>query len=228
LLVISVIVGYLIRERLIALLLAPLQTPIFYSSPTEGFDLSIQIAVIFGFLLTLPLLFYLVGCYLQPIFKHDIGHLIWWLSGLSLLLMTLGVGFAYFVTLPLTLSFLLRLGSEQIQPLIAASKYVTFIARYLLAFGLVFQTPVIILVLNTWWKLSVKKMWGYLRHVILGSFLLAAVITPTVDVVNQLLVAIPLILLYLVTLMFLAVINHRLPRHQKGRPSNKPQNTSLN
>ncbi len=206
-LILFAVIGYLIREKLIGLLLAPLQSPVFYASPTEGFDLSMQIAVIFSFLVNLPLLLYLSGSYLRPVFDQDISRMIWWLSGLSLILMIAGVGFAYLVTLPLTLSFLLKLGSEQIQPLLSASKYVAFIARYLLAFGIVFQTPVIILILNNWWQISVKKMWSYLRYVIVGAVILAAVITPTVDIINQLLVAGPLIILYLLTLLMLAAIN---------------------
>jgi sec-independent protein translocase protein TatC len=111
-----------------------------------------------------------------------------------------GVVFAYFVSLPAALYFLSSFGSEEMASLISTTEYFSFVSRYMLGFGLLFQLPLIMILVNSVYQLKIRTLFKYQKWVILVSFILAAILTPTPDVFNQLIMALPIILLYQVSL----------------------------
>ncbi len=107
-----------------------------------------------------------------------------------------GVVFGYFVLLPPALRFLLNFGSDIAVPQIRIGNYISVVTRLLLAIGLVFELPVVTTFLARLGIISPGFLAGKRKFAIILSFVLAAIITPTVDPINQALVAVPLIILY--------------------------------
>lgn len=121
----------------------------------------------------------------------------------------MGMSFAYFVSLPAALYFLDTFSNAGVQSLISTIEYFSFVTRYIFGFGLLFQLPLILLVINTIQRISIKTLMKYQKWVVLGSFVIAAVLTPTPDIFNQLLMAVPLIILYQLTIVLLWIVNKR-------------------
>jgi sec-independent protein translocase protein TatC len=107
-----------------------------------------------------------------------------------------GAAFGYFVLIPPATQFLLSFGENIATPQLRIGNYVTFVARLMLAIGIVFELPVITTFLARLGLVNWRFLARQRRVAIVLAFVLAAVLTPTIDPVNQLLVAVPLILLY--------------------------------
>lgn len=108
----------------------------------------------------------------------------------------------------MTLYFLQSFATDQIKSLLSTSEYFRFISSYLVGFGLAFQLPLIMLFVDSVSPLPMKTLLGLERVVIVVCFILAAILTPTPDVVNQVIFAVPLILLYQLSL-FLIYFQHK-------------------
>lgn len=204
--------GLLIYPRLLEILVKPINQTLYYSSPAGGLNIILQTGFFFGFLVSLPILVYHILRFVEPAFpgKPKIFLKFILFAGLFMIIGTL---FAYFVSLPASLYFLNKFGSDEIKPLISTDQYISFVVRYILGFGLFFQMPVIAIFINKIVKLNVKALLKYQKWVILGSFIIAAVLTPTPDFFNQTIMALPIIALFYLSLLFVYISNHkRLPK----------------
>lgn len=208
-LLLGTIAGYLIHSHILELLIAPLNQPIFYSSPAGGFDFVIKLSLFFGFTVSVPVFIYHTLKFIEPVLPERSGSRMLLIVFGSVALLVLGVLFAYFVSLPAALHFLGLFASEGVEALIAADQYFSFVTRYLFGFGLLFQLPLVLLLINSVRRISTQQLMGYQKWVVLLSFVVAAVLTPTPDVLNQLLMALPIIGLYQLSLLLLWAINRR-------------------
>lgn len=206
-LVIGTICGYLLHPTILDLLIRPLHQPVFYSSPSGGFDFVLKISLFFGFLVALPIFVFQLLRFVAPALPQQSPRWLLTLLVSSCVLLVTGMSMAYFVSLPAALYFLDKFATGQIQALITTDEYFSFVTRYLLGFGLLFQLPLIMLTLNAIQRIPTRKLMGFQRWVIVLSFLVAAILTPTPDVFNQLLMAVPLILLYEFSVVVLLLVN---------------------
>ena len=205
------VLAYFFHQSILIFLVKPLHKPLFYTSPAGAFDLVVKICLSTGFLLSLPIFTYHVLKFLEPVLpEHVKTHLPWFLLAAALLMLT-GLSFAYFVSLPAALYFLGEFGSAQVQSLISTNEYFSFVVRYLAGFGILFQLPLILLLINSITPLKLKTLMHYQRYVIVLSFILAAVLTPTPDPLNQTIMAVPIILLYEVSVLAIWYVN-RAPK----------------
>ena len=144
---------------------------------------------------------------LMPLFIHVLwkalgkpfavtGQKLFWLTAATCLLFYSGTLFCYFVTLPYGISFLLSFQSENLRPLISIDSFVNFISIFILAFGLIFELPVFMIFSVQTKALSCHFYEKNRRFAILAIAILAAVLTPTPDVVNMAFMGLPLYLLY--------------------------------
>jgi sec-independent protein translocase protein TatC len=212
-LIVGTVLGYSFHDQLLAVLVRPLNQPLFYTSPAGGFDLRIQVSLLFGLALAIPVTTYQLVRFVEPVLpKAALRQTLAVMLG-SCTLLTAGVAFAYFVSLPAALHFLGSFTNEGVQPLIAADTYVSFVMRCLVGFGLMCQLPLLLLITNAIHPLTTQSLMRYQKWVILASLMFAAVLTPTPDVFNQLLMALPLIGLYQFTVALLWLVNRR------GRPN---------
>jgi len=203
------IVGYLLHERILAVLVAPLGQPVFYSSPAGGFDFLIKLSFLFGLAVSIPVLVFHTLRFIEPALPPQPPRKMLLVLVSSCLLLIAGVLFAYFISLPAALYFLGSFTSEGVQALISASDYFAFVTRYLLGFGLLFQLPLVLLVINSVQRIPIGRLLGFEKWVVLLSFIVAAVLTPTPDIFNQLLMALPLIVLYQLTVVLVWLVNSR-------------------
>ncbi len=117
--------------------------------------------------------------------------------------------FAYFVSMPAALHFLANVDSKNLKALITVNEYLNFVAAYLGGFALLFQLPLIMLFINRIKPQKPSTLMGKQRWVILFSFIIAAILTPTPDPFNQFIMAAPVILLYQFSVILIWFINRK-------------------
>jgi len=163
---------------------------------TEMIGTYIKVALYCGIALVLPYLIYHLVMFISPALKEKERKYVYFSLPIVVLLFAAGVCFAYFVFLPPALKFLLTFGGDIAKPMITVGNYVSIVARLLLAVGLVFEIPVVITLLAKLGVVNPQKLAHGRKWAVLAAFILAAIITPTVDPVNQSLMALPIIALY--------------------------------
>lgn len=227
-LLVGTTIGYLIKDQLLQVLVAPLGQTLYYTSPGGGFSLMIQLCLGFGIVFAVPVLIFHLIRFLSPIIpSYSLRFLVIVLLS-SCLLVSLGVAFAYFVSLPAALYFLSEFSNEQIQALISTDTYMSFVTLYLAGFAVLFQLPLLLLIINSATPLPPKKLLAGTKWVILGSFIIAALITPTPDPFNQTIMAGPVVFLYLASIVPIRTINRnraqpRTPRSSAPQPKPEPE-----
>ena len=201
--------GWELSDHLLRVLQKPLGQTLFYTSPAGGFSFIIKLSLFFGIIVGLPVVMYHTAQFLRPLMqqltRRSLSYFMIW----SLILAAAGVGFAYFISLPAALHFLTNFGNKDIQSLITADSYFNFAITYLGGFALLFQVPLIILFINRIKPLKPNKLMKAQRYVVLGSVIVAAVLTPTPDPFNQMIMALPIILLYQVGIIAVWIVNGR-------------------
>jgi sec-independent protein translocase protein TatC len=207
--IVGALIGYMIRQPLQDLLLNPINQPIYYTSPTGGFDFILKICLFFGFLVTIPVFTYHFLRFIAPALRRSLHRALIIIIAISSLLTIAGVGFAYLVSLPAALYFLSKFSNEQVQSLLSANEYLSFIMLYLGGFAVIFQLPLILLLIN--WIVPIKTvtLWKYQPYVLVGSFIIAALLTPTPDPLNQAIMAAPIIVLYELSVLIIWLINRK-------------------
>lgn len=208
-LVVGTVVGYLLHQHILAILIRPLDQTLFYSSPAGGFDFVLKLSFLFGFVVSVPVIVYQVLRFIEPVLPAQSPKKMAAMLLASCALLIVGMLFAYFVSLPAALYFLNAFTTDEIQALISTTEYFSFVTRYLLGFGILFQLPLIMLVINSVQRLSMRKLMSVQKWVFLASFIVAAILTPTPDLFNQLIMAVPLILLYQVSIGLVWAVNGR-------------------
>jgi sec-independent protein translocase protein TatC len=183
-------------ERMIAMAPDTVKT-LYFREPAEGFLTYFQVALMAGIGLASPVIGYQVLAFVVPALTRREKRLLYSFLPMVIAFFLLGVAFGYFVTVPFALKYLLTFTiGGLVQPLIDVGAYISFITTFLLWMGLAFELPIIIFFLSKIGIVNVGRLKNYRKYAILAAFVLAAVITPTPDPLNQCLVAIPLWLLY--------------------------------
>jgi sec-independent protein translocase protein TatC len=182
---------------------------VYYTTPGGGFDLIFKVSLLSGTLLAMPFIVYEFLAFLKPALPQISLVKSFYIILFSCILMGLGVSTAYFFSLPAALYFLNSFGTPDVKSLISSRDYLSFIMLYMGGFGFIFQLPLVLLLINSFQRLSVKRMFRYLRFVVLGSFIFAAILTPTPDLFNQTIMALPIIILYVASIGIIWGINTR-------------------
>lgn len=190
------IIGYKFQDQIIAWLVKPLGQQLFYTSPTGGFDFLIKICLFFGFILAVPVIIYNLFKFISPAIPPHVTYSFAKIISVSIVLALAGVAFAYFVSLPSALHFLNNFSNDQVSSLISAQEYFNFVMIYMAGFALLFQMPLVFSFINKVKPLKPSQLLKKQKVVILVSFIVAAMLTPTPDPINQALMAAPIIALY--------------------------------
>lgn len=177
------------------------------------FFIPMKVALMVAFLVTLPHTLYQVWAFVAPgLYSHE-KRLFLPLVFISSLLFFAGMAFAYFAVLPLVFEFIVYFAPEGVAVMTDISEYLNFVLTMFLAFGITFEVPVFVLILIRTGLVSIEKMRSIRRFVLVGAFIIGAIFTPP-DVMSQILLAIPLYLLY-----ELGIILAALSMKQSGRRS---------
>ena len=166
-----------------------------FTSPTTPFFVSLKLGIAVGLLLALPVIIYQAWAFLSPaLHENERKYVIpGALSGV--LLFGAGVAMAYFLALPIGLRFLLNFQAESLSPIITIDEYLRFATGVILAFGILFQLPVVLVVLGLLGIVTPATLAKYRRHAILILAVLSALLTPA-DPGTMLMLLGPLALLY--------------------------------
>lgn len=167
-----------------------------YISPQELLLQYFSVSLTMGICVTLPMLFYQVWAFVKPGLKKGENLLFLFAMIFGLICFCIGICFAYWIMLPFMLSFLISLSNGSgVEASISVQNYISFLITIFMIFGLVFELPIVSVLLSQMGLLKVKWMKAGRKAVIVVIFFVAAVITPP-DVVSQVMVAIPMIVLY--------------------------------
>jgi sec-independent protein translocase protein TatC len=158
--------------------------------------LYMQVAIIGGIVLSIPNILYQLWAFIAPGLLPKERRYIKWIVFFSSFCFLAGIAFSYFAMLPAALQFFAGFGSQQIVNNIAIGEYMSFIISVMLAAGIVFELPMVSWFLSQLGILTPAFMRHYRRHSIVVIFVLAAILTPGTDPVSQVLLAVPLLVLY--------------------------------
>lgn len=196
-LAVTTAVSMLFANRFLIFLVEPLPVKPQSITPTEPIVTYFKVALILGLAAAMPVIVYQVVAYLLPALTRREARYLFILVPAATILFALGVAFGSMIALPAALRFLSGFGTDfsQFQP--SLDEYVSFITTVLLWLGLSFQTPLVIFFLAKLRIVSYHSLVKNIRWAVLIVVIIAAVITPTPDPFNMLIVAVPLMLLYL-------------------------------
>lgn len=186
-----------------------------FTHPTEAFFAMLKIALFTGLLLGAPFVLYQLWRFVVPALFRRERRYFYNIFVFGTLLFYIGVFFCFFVVLPLGMNFLIRMGGDYLQAFFTIGNYLSFVLIFLLIFGLVFELPLVILVavkLGLVTSETLRKKW---RHVVALIFIVAAILTPTVDPFSMSLMAAPLLALYGVSLLLAHFAQRRAKLEEK-------------
>ncbi len=178
---------------------------LYFFSVAGPFLAHVKISLFAAVYFLMPWLLFVLWRALGAPFRVAKEQLFWFVLFTSLLFYA-GTVFCYFVTLPFGINFLLGFGSEELKPVISIGRFVTFITLFLLAFGVIFEVPIFMVFLARVGVTTRSFFTRNRRYAVLLIAILAALLTPTPDVVNMLLMGGPLYLLYEAGIVILKVM----------------------
>jgi len=168
---------------------------LFYTSPITPFLITLKLGFIVGLVLAFPILAYQLWAFLSPALYDNERRFAVPAIAVGTLLFLAGIALAYFVVLPYGLAILLGFYEEALSPLITVDEYLKFATGLILAFGLIFEMPVVLVFLTMVGILTPETLSTYRRHAIVVMAILSAVLTPS-DPFTMIAMMIPLMVLY--------------------------------
>jgi sec-independent protein translocase protein TatC len=215
---IGVGVGFLIcyafSDSIFDILAAPLikimpaESTLIFRSVAEAFFTYMKVGFVAGLMLASPFLLYQIWRFVSRRLDEDKKRYVLPFVLAGSFFFALGILFGYFVALPFGCKFLLKYASQSIRPLPDMNAYLSFSVKFLLAFGLVFELPVVLLVLARVGAINGKMLAQRRRYAILLIFIFALVISPP-DVISQVLMALPLMGLYEVSILLCKIFEKK-------------------
>src|ERR687893_445853 len=204
------VVAWFFRPEIFAFLLAPapsLKGELNVTAPTEALITDVKLTLYTAFLFTIPVLLYQMWAFIAPA-VGDMGRAFTYvLITLASSLFLAGVAFGYFVVLPLGIDFLLGWDNDQYQEIITGETYLPFVTRFLLAFGIVFEFPAATYVGAKLELVDAPLLKKYRKHAIVLNTVLAAGLTPGQDPFSMILMAVPMIVMYEISIFIARYVN---------------------
>jgi sec-independent protein translocase protein TatC len=222
---VGTIVGWFVFPSLLDFLLEPfkqIQGPdaeVIATEPLQAFTLRLQMSLYIGIAIAMPVILWQVWRFITPaLYPHEKKYAVPFITS-ALVLFVMGAALAYVILVP-TLEFLVNIGGSEIAPLYTASSYITLIVWMMLAFGVGFEFPVIIVALELLGLVTPRRLLGWWRPATVIIVLVAAIITPSGDPISMTALAAPMLLLYLLSIGVGALILKL--RGRKERRSDEP------
>ena len=217
--VIGLVISAIFADDFLQLLIEPAEEQhpglrLQFIEPFENFVTYFRVALLGGLVIAMPMIVYHGLRFVTPALR---GSERLWLYGTvvgSSVLFLSGVAFAFFVALPPALDFLLNFNNDLAEPNIRIGSYVDFVTRLLFWTGVSFQTPLIVMFLARIGLVRASQLLAWWRLAIVAAFVVAAIVTPSIDPVTQSLVAGPIIVLYFFGIGLAVIVQPRRPREQ--------------
>jgi sec-independent protein translocase protein TatC len=180
-----------------------------YLSLTEPFFFVLKIGLATGLLVVSPLIVYQAWAFLAPALEPRERRVIIPSLYFGVVLFLAGVTLAYFVALPMSIRFLLLFGSDHFTPVLTAGYYLAFVTSVMLAFGILFEMPIVIMILSALGLVTPRFLRTKRRHAYVLLTVLACVVTPGDVLVTTAMLMVPLIVLYELSILLAVVIRRR-------------------
>lgn len=194
------ILAYIFKDKILYILTKPLNQSLIFISPTEPIVMLIKLSIITGVLLAFPYMLFQLWDFIAEVFTKEKKKSIIKYILISILLFYSAIIFCYFIVLPITIKFLIGFGNTILESSLTLQNYLNFALYLLFSFGIVFQFPLILTALIKLEITSVKSLAKKRPHIILIIFIIAAIISPP-DAFSQIILALPMILLFEITLI---------------------------
>ncbi len=188
-------VAYFFLDEIMHHLMKP-AGKLYYMQPAEAFFVYLKVCIFAGFLLAVPIVFYQGWKFLLPALTKHERRVMGIVLPSSVLLFFGGITFSFLFVLPAGIKFFMGFGNEDLAPMFSIDKYISFVIAFVLPFGVIFELPLVIVILAKLGFVSSALLRKYRKIVIFAAFVIGAVISPTPDVFSQSMIAIPMFLLY--------------------------------
>jgi sec-independent protein translocase protein TatC len=215
-LIVASVIGFVLVDqlRVMELLIRPIEPfldgeKLKFLSPMDPFFVTIKLAIVTGFVLSSPIIIYQVWAFLAPALLPSEKRVIVPALYMGLVLFLTGVALAYEFVLPVTLRFTMGFQTGFLEQSIVVGPYMAMVTRLLLAFGFVFELPVVILILSALGLVTPEFLASKRRHAIAGITILAAVITPGDVVTVTVMMMVPLVLLYELSIVLSKLVTRK-------------------
>ncbi|HEY6103245.1 MAG TPA: twin-arginine translocase subunit TatC [bacterium] len=215
---VGTVLSFLFVERVLTVLIRPVGRVIF-TAPTEAFFIRLKVSALTGAFLSLPVILIQIWRFVSVGLTPRERRYTLSLLPVSLVLFVAGGAFAFFAILPVGVRFLLSYQTETLVPMISIGAYTSFATAFVLAFGLVFQLPVVILLLARIGVVTPATLAAGRKYALLAIVAASAVLTPGGDVFSQLLMAIPTYILYEVSIWIARAVAPRPAGQESLRPN---------
>ncbi|MBI5741001.1 MAG: twin-arginine translocase subunit TatC [Nitrospirae bacterium] len=196
----------------------PSQNPdlnLVFLAPAEALWMHLKIAFIFACIISSPVLFYQVWKFIAPGLMPKEKRFAVPFVFFTTILFLLGALFCFVIVIPFAVNFLMTYKTENIKPMLSAEKYIDFCLKFILAFGAVFELPVLEVFLTRMGIVTADFLAKNRKYAVLIAFVAAAILTPTPDVFNQTLMAVPMIILYEAGIWASRLLKRRKPATDK-------------
>ena len=177
--------------------------------PMDAFSIRIQIAFVIGFTVAAPIIGYQLWAFMAPALHKPEKRVVVPVLVAAALLFLAGVALAWFYVLPMSLKWLYGLVGDTLEPMYAASEYFSFATNLALAFGVAFEVPLLLVALSALGILSARTLNKSRKFAVLFIFIGAAIISPGDAVIATIALAVPLYLLYEVSVVIAFIIERR-------------------
>jgi len=224
--IIAVVVGFCAcwgyAERIYGLMEKPIMVALknngmaeklVYLSPTEPFNLYLKIGFLAGLFVASPFVLYQLWLFISPgLYRNEKRYVLpFMVSTIGLFLA--GGYFGYKLVYPAALDFLIGYG-KQFQPMITIGEYTDLFLTVLIGLGVVFELPILVFFLALMGVVTAGWMWRNIRYSILVIFIIAAILTPTTDILNMCIFAAPMVALYVISILIAYLVH---PKQRKAR-----------
>ncbi|MGB6010680.1 MAG: twin-arginine translocase subunit TatC [Desulfobacterales bacterium] len=216
---IGFVLSYGFKEKLFQILTRPLISvmktgdKLIFTGLPEAFFTYLKVAFLSGIILATPIIFYQFWVFVAPGLYDKEKRLMFPIVFLSTLFFVGGSFFGYFIVFPYGFKFFLGFASETIRPLPSMREYLSFASKLLLAFGVVFELPLVITFLAKLGMVSVSFLKKNRKYALLLFFVGAAILTPP-DVVTQIMMALPLMVLYEISIIGAKIFGKKTPENE--------------
>lgn len=219
--VIGVVAGFIVcwsfADRIFGLMQQPILqalrhygmgSRLVYLNPTEPFNLYLEVASVAGLFAASPFVFYQLWLFIAPgLYRNEKLYVLPFLLSTVILFIAGGL-FGYKMVYPASLDFLIGYG-QRFQPMITIGEYTKLFVTIIVGLGLIFEMPVLVFFLALMRVVTARWMWRNLRYSVLIIFVLAAIVTPTADILNMCLFAAPMIALYAISIGVAWLVNSK-------------------
>jgi sec-independent protein translocase protein TatC len=210
---------YLFAQKIFDILAAPLLDvmpaggTLIFTSVAEAFFTYMKVAFIAGLMLASPFVLYQIWAFVAPgLYRHEKKYVVPFVLAGSFFF-ALGILFGYAIALPIGFKFLLGFATDFIKPLPSMKEYLSFSIKFLFAIGLVFEFPVVLVLLARIGVVDAKTLARQRKYAILLIFIFAAILTPP-DIISQVIVALPMIGLYELSILLSRIFGRKPPPAQ--------------